>query len=41
MRVLGLDSGIASVGWAVLECDPKEIAGKIIAAGTRMFAHPA
>jgi CRISPR-associated endonuclease Csn1 len=40
MRVLGLDCGIASVGWAVLEYDRTEESGKIVAAGTRMFDTP-
>ena len=39
-KVLGLDCGIASVGWAVLEYDAAEITGSIIAAGTRMFDTP-
>ncbi|WP_290544036.1 type II CRISPR RNA-guided endonuclease Cas9 [Aestuariivirga sp.] len=38
MRVLGLDCGIASVGWAVLEV--AEGREGIIAAGTRMFDAP-
>jgi CRISPR-associated endonuclease Csn1 len=40
MKVLGLDCGIASVGWAVLDYDHHETAGKIVAAGTRMFDVP-
>lgn len=40
MKVLGLDCGIASVGWAVLEYDGLEMTGAIIAAGTRMFDSP-
>lgn len=40
MRVLGLDCGIASVGWAVLEIGEAEANGEIIAAGTRMFDTP-
>jgi CRISPR-associated endonuclease Csn1 len=40
MRVLGLDCGIASVGWAVLEFSASESAGSIVAAGTRMFDTP-
>lgn len=39
-KVLGLDCGIASVGWAVLEYDENETKGRIIAAGTRMFDAP-
>jgi CRISPR-associated endonuclease Csn1 len=38
MRILGLDCGIASIGWAVLEIGDK--IGRIIAAGTRMFDTP-
>jgi len=40
MRVLGLDCGIASTGWAMLEFSPNEPHCKIIAAGTRMFDVP-
>jgi CRISPR-associated endonuclease Csn1 len=40
MKVLGLDCGIASIGWAVLEYDKLEIKGSIVAAGTRMFDSP-
>ena len=39
-KVLGLDCGIASVGWAVLEYDAAETTGSIIACGTRMFDTP-
>jgi CRISPR-associated endonuclease Csn1 len=39
-RILGLDCGIASVGWAVLEYDAAETTGSIIACGTRMFDTP-
>jgi len=38
--ILGLDCGIASVGWAMLEYDASETEGRIIAAGTRMFDTP-
>jgi len=38
MRVLGLDGGIASIGWAVLDLD--EDALSIVAAGTWMFDAP-
>ena len=38
MRVLGLDGGIASIGWAVLERDPA--AGHIVAAGVWAFDAP-
>ena len=40
MRVLGLDSGIASVGWAVVEIGEARPEGQIIALGTRMFDTP-
>ncbi len=39
-KILGLDCGIASVGWAVLEYDLEETVGSIIACGTRMFDTP-
>jgi CRISPR-associated endonuclease Csn1 len=38
MRVLGIDGGIASIGWAVL--DIEEDGGEVIAAGTWMFDAP-
>ncbi len=38
MRVLGLDGGIASIGWAVLDLD--EGLGRIVAAGVRTFEKP-
>ena len=38
MRILGLDCGIASIGWAVLEIG--DGAGSVVAAGTRMFDAP-
>lgn len=38
MRVLGIDAGIATVGWAVLDLSPD--AGHIIACGTRTFDAP-
>ena len=40
MRVLGLDGGIASIGWALLEIDDGGGSGSIVAAGTRMFDTP-
>jgi CRISPR-associated endonuclease Csn1 len=40
MKVLGLDCGIASVGWAVLDIDTAEERGAILACGTRMFDTP-
>ena len=38
VRILGLDGGIASIGWAVLETNAE--LGKIVGAGTRMFDAP-
>jgi CRISPR-associated endonuclease Csn1 len=38
MRVFGIDGGIASIGWAVLETD--QTPGRIVAAGTWMFDAP-
>jgi CRISPR-associated endonuclease Csn1 len=44
MRVLGLDGGIASIGWALIEIDNEIVAGaakgQIIGAGTWMFDPP-
>lgn len=40
MKVLGLDCGIASVGWAVLEYNAAETVGRIVGCGTRMFDTP-
>jgi CRISPR-associated endonuclease Csn1 len=40
MRVLGLDCGIASVGWAVVELGDAKAEGRIVALGTRMFDAP-
>jgi CRISPR-associated endonuclease Csn1 len=40
MRVLGVDGGIASVGWAVIDIEPEERTGQIVAAGTWMFESP-
>ncbi len=39
-KVLGLDCGIASVGWAVLEFADDYLNGRIVACGTRMFDTP-
>jgi CRISPR-associated endonuclease Csn1 len=41
MRILGLDAGIASIGWSLVETpdDPNQ-PGRIIAAGTWMFDPP-
>jgi CRISPR-associated endonuclease Csn1 len=38
VRIFGIDAGIASVGWAVL--DVSDGAGRIVACGTRMFDAP-
>jgi CRISPR-associated endonuclease Csn1 len=38
MRIFGLDGGIASIGWAVLDTDAS--AGRIIACGSRCFDAP-
>ena len=38
MRILGLDVGIASCGWAVLDFDAE--CGRIVAAGARCFDPP-
>lgn len=40
MRVLGLDCGIASVGWALLEIGDTKPEGGVVALGTRMFDSP-
>ena len=40
MRILGVDGGIASVGWAVAEVEPSRREGRIVAAGTWMFESP-
>ncbi len=40
MRILGLDCGIASIGWAIIELNAAETQGEIVAAGTRMFDVP-
>jgi Holliday junction resolvasome RuvABC endonuclease subunit len=39
MRILGLDGGIASIGWAIIELNG--LSGKILAAGSRTFESPA
>ena len=38
MRILGLDGGIASIGWAIIELNGPS--GKILAAGSRTFESP-
>jgi len=40
LRILGLDGGMASVGWAVIELDPTQREGAITACGSRMFNSP-
>lgn len=40
MKILGLDGGIASIGWAVLDIDTRAREGQILAAGTRTFHAP-
>ena len=40
MRILGLDGGIASIGWAIIDLDAKQHQGRIAACGTRMFNAP-
>ena len=41
MRILGIDGGIASTGWAVIEIDEMRAdVGKILAAGSRTFESP-
>jgi len=40
MRVLGIDGGIASTGWAIVEISEVEAAGSVIAAGSRTFESP-
>jgi CRISPR-associated endonuclease Csn1 len=40
MRVLGIDGGIASVGWALLDLDHDASALTIVAAGVRTFDAP-
>ena len=40
MRILGIDVGIASTGWAVVEISEKEHTGRVVAAGSRTFDSP-
>lgn len=40
MRILGIDGGIASIGWAVVEVSDAETAGRILAIGSRTFESP-
>jgi CRISPR-associated endonuclease Csn1 len=38
--ILGIDGGIATIGWGVIEATDQETKGKILAAGTRTFESP-
>lgn len=40
MRIIGLDGGIASIGWAIFDLNPEDRSGTILACGTRMFNSP-
>ena len=40
MRIIGLDGGIASIGWAIIDLNPEDRSGTILACGTRMFNSP-
>lgn len=40
MRTLGIDGGIASIGWALLDIDPDAAELTIVAAGVRTFDAP-
>ena len=40
MRTLGIDGGIASIGWALLDLDPDAAALTVVAAGVRTFDAP-
>jgi CRISPR-associated endonuclease Csn1 len=40
MRTLGIDGGIASIGWALLDLDPEAGVLEIVAAGVRTFDAP-
>jgi CRISPR-associated endonuclease Csn1 len=40
MRVLGIDGGIASTGWAVVKLSEAETAGRVLAAGSWTFEPP-
>ncbi len=40
MRILGLDGGMASIGWAVIDLDLNHREGAITACGTQMFSPP-
>jgi CRISPR-associated endonuclease Csn1 len=40
MRILGIDGGIASTGWAVVEVSETGTGGRIVAAGSRTFESP-
>ena len=40
MRIIGLDGGIASIGWAIIDFNPEDRSGTILDCGTRMFNSP-
>ncbi|MCG8606823.1 type II CRISPR RNA-guided endonuclease Cas9, partial [bacterium] len=40
MRILGLDGGISSIGWAIIDSRPDRREGRIVAAGAHMFNVP-
>ena len=40
MRIIGLDGGIASIGWAIIDLNPEDRSGTILTCGTRMFNSP-
>ncbi|MCX7898769.1 MAG: type II CRISPR RNA-guided endonuclease Cas9, partial [Methylocystis sp.] len=40
MRILGLDSGVASIGWALIDAAENSVEGKIVDAGTWIFDPP-
>ena len=40
MRIIGLDGGIASIGWAIVDLNPQDRSGTVLACGTRMFNSP-
>ncbi len=40
MRILGIDGGIASTGWAMVDISETEADGRVVAAGSRTFESP-
>ena len=40
VRILGLDGGMASIGWAIIDLDPDHRNGTVDACGTRMLNSP-